>query len=488
MKHMVEPLLSRTLYYAEELSKIPNAPFLHGPMLRRILTYLNDFGVTSYLESKDLERGVYALDDFCLYVRIKRGKTSRPILVDSHLDHPGFVLDGNGRALAMGSVGFKRINNLLQEGPIDLRVFEPSGEFMAMGKLTGLEIFTATVETPVTVPANSHGLWNVPDFEMQDDKLLMHAADNMIVTDLMLALIEQAVGDPDSMPDLDVTFVFTFLEEVFEASATALAMRGSTPFDQIDDSWLIIVLESMEPVPLRVDSGHFEDQDLQKLRLADDSQAVTVRTEESDSKSQHHALYDSLALPHPNAEDGVVIKVNDFDGVYGYLFADQPNLAETLLLQAAELMQVTYQHTIFGGACNGTAYSLFPTSSHIVTLSVPNPYKHNLHLDGSIVPEEIKIRDLEAAAAIMLYVLQNSDQKIPQEYPDSLSQRLKSTNLVPNDPVIKKLRAERGTIAWSTRWRLRNQRYFGETLTENARFKLRGLVSRIREPLYRSIS
>lgn len=476
-------ILTETLDYAHMLSQIPNAPFLHGPLLQQIITILSNLGITPRTESSDFSRGIYALDDYCLYVRFQRGKPTYPLLLDSHLDHPAFVLDGRGRGAAFGSIGFERISHLLKKSPLDLRIFAPSGEFITIGKVTNLEVFTAQIETSIPIPPNSHGVWNVPDFQRDDEYVWMYSADNMIVTDLMLALITQVARAPQHFPDLDVTFVFTFLEEVFEVSASALSMTGHTPFGALDERSIIIVLESMEAVPLMPILQGITIQSLRDQRLDDDSQAVLRRIGQTRSAQSAHPLYQTLGLALPDSEAGVVIKVNDMDCVYGYGFPDRPNLAELCLLTTAEELGLSYQHTLCGGACNGTAYSLFPTTSHIATLSVPNPFKHNIHFDGSIVAERVKLSDVESAAHILLRVLQ-SGKGIIQNHPKALSERLKRTDLVPRSAVARRLRAERGSIAWSVQPRLRKRRFFGENTIERLQFRLHRAASRVQETMW----
>src|SRR5437762_1864934 len=144
-------LLPRTLHYGEVLGKIPNAPYLYGPMLQQILIMLHELGIRPRDVSRDFTRGVYAMDDYCLYVKFQRGNAARPVLVDSHLDHPSFVLDGAGHGIAFGSVGLERVRNLLKEQPVDLRIFAPSGEPLGLGQMVDLHMGgkpIITVNTP----------------------------------------------------------------------------------------------------------------------------------------------------------------------------------------------------------------------------------------------------------------------------------------------------------------------------------------------------
>jgi len=400
------------------------------------------------------------------------------------LDHPAFVLDGNGQGIAFGSVGFERIKNLLKRGSLDLRVFAPSGEFLTLGQLTDLNEFIVSVQTEEKIPPNSHGIWDVTDFEIVGDEVRMYSADNMIVTDVMLALIERIASNPEEFPNLDVTFVFTFLEEVFEVSASALSMNRRTPFgDRIDERWIVIVLESMECIPLLAMERHFGESNLRNLRVNEDNRTVALRVE-SFSSQQFHPLYTQMDLPLPSSSKGVMLKINDMDCVYGYEFVDSPNLAENLVLSVVEDLDVRFQHTLYGGACNATAYSIFKTTANIVTLSVPNPYKHNILSDGSVGYESVRLEDIDTVAKILIKVLKTCEMAPPQSHQDSLNEYLKTTTLVPPQAIAKKLRAERGTIAWSFRWRLRKGRYFGVNLLETALFYFRAAAAHGRKLLF----
>ncbi len=475
-------LISRVLYFAKELSTIPNSPYLYGPMLRKIGALLEEWEIPDHSVAKDLSKGCYWRDEFGLYVHFYKGKPSFPLMIDSHLDHPGFVFNSKGQGVGFGSLGFERISYLLSnQGFIDLRLFNSRGELNGLAKLTDIDGFRVRVETKDKIENNSHGHWNVADFQIKDDKLLMYSADNMIVTDVMLALIEQVILHPDNFPDLNVTFVFTFLEEVFEASATGIAMKRKLPIGSFDNDLVIIVLESMEPVPLISKNRAFANGSLKKIRLDDDYNAVSLRMKDRINADEVSPLYRDFKLPVPNSGSGVAIKVNDTDCVYGYEFVDHANLAENALLMAAEHTQASYQHTLFGGACNGTAFSLFDITSNISTLSVPNPLKHNIGVDGAIVPEEVKISDVENATNIMLHILLNSGKPIAGSHELGLSKRLKQTELLPKTEIARKLRAERGTIAWGSASRLKSQRYFHDNLVDYILDKCRGVASRARE-------
>lgn len=470
-------IASRVLYFAREFSGIPNSPFLYGPVLTKIMALLDEWSIPEISRTSSRSHGVFWMDEFALYVHFRRGRACRPLLIDSHLDHPGFVFNSQGNGFGFGSLGFKRIAGLLKKhGHIDLRIYNPKGEFTGLAPLTGMNGFNARLEPERRIENNSHGMWDVPDFELQNDKLLMYSADNMIVTDVMLALIEQIALSPAQFPDLDVTFVFTFLEEVFEASAAGIAMRGRMPIGRLDSNWSVIVLESMEPVALTGKERKFDGSSLKGLRLEEDADAVDFRQ----PGGRVSSIYKTLDLPLPGPDLGVAIKVNDMDCVYGYQFPGQPNLSEELLLAAARRVSPVFQHTVFGGACNGTAFSLYGLTGNIATLSVPNPLKHNIGKNGEIVPEEVRLSDVAAAGNIMLDVLMRSGEPVSGGGA-GLARRLKETDLTPDPKTARRLKAERSAIAWGARARLKGQRYFHDNFVEFVLDRSRAAFSRIRE-------
>ncbi|MEI6180564.1 MAG: hypothetical protein WCP31_07405 [Chloroflexales bacterium] len=481
-------MLERILAYAQTLGAIPQAPYLHRASLRQVLQFLAELNIRPQGLGNPAE-GTYASDAYALYVNFRRGQPRVPVLFDSHLDHPALVLDGRGGGVALGSLGLDRIKRLTEVAPIPLRIFHPEGHFLTKGKLVALHLAGkpyVQVETPSPIPANCHALWDVTDFTVEGDHLLMHSADNTIVTAVMLALLEQVARNPTTYRDLDVTFVFTFLEEIFEVSATAIAQRRRTPFGPIDERSLIVVLESMETIPLayqeqRETATELIARDLRAMRQTDERWVLALRDGAALDRDAVHPLYRTFDLPLPQPDGGVMLKVNDIDCVYGYEFPATPNLAESLLLRLSDELQIVPQHTLAGGACNGTAYSLFPTTSHIVTLSVPNPCKHNMDLAGQIVPERVRLDNIAAAGRLGEGVLHASATGIAGAHPHALAQRLKATALRPNAASARRLQIERGTIAWGAYLRLQHMRYFGASLPEQFAFGLRGSSARLRE-------
>lgn len=446
-------LSPRIYYFAKALSCIPNVPFLHHATVKSLINLLTEMGISQIKNINETTGDGFLCDEFALYVRIRRGNPTHKFLIDSHLDHPGFLLDNNGNGLVLGSVGLNRIKNLLLESPIDIRIFNKDGDFVSLGKITNLVIDgkpNVNVLSSKPVPNNSHGIFDVDSLRLDKENIYMYSADNTIMSAIMLALIEEIYLSSSQYADIDVIFAFTYLEEIFQISATAIASRLRTPFGKLEEERIIVVLEAMESLPL----------------------------------VEHDNLYATLSLEHPNSDDGILIKVNDRDCVYGYEFADQHNLAEAAMLIAAEKLGLQYQHTISSGVSNATSYSVFPTTSHIATLAIPNPYKHNHDHLGCVVPEKIKIRDVEAAVSLLRETIKTASENRIMPSSKSLSVKLKRSDLLPNSRKNRWMKAERSTILSSAWIRLKAGRYFSEGLLEGIVFNLRGGLGRVRELIF----
>lgn len=476
------------LFYAKTFDAIPNAPFLYQATLDKILARLQTLGVKESAEDTPPTDGVYAQDDYCLYVHFKRGETNQPLIIDTHIDHPGFVLNDQGYGIAFGSIGSERLKQLIKTSPPEIDIFDKDGKFHCTKKITSFNYDGKPIiklEDNVNVPNNSHGVWHLPEFREDADHIYMKNADNMIATTVAMALIEDIANSPDLYPNVDVTFIFTFLEEVFEVSASYVALNKRTPFGEITPQSNVIVLESMQSVPMHADDEILQNklvsEDLKALRLEDDQVFYTPELREKIlAEGAVNKIYKAFDLKLPNHEDGLLVKVNDTDAVYGTYYPDQENEIEDFILNILETENIPFQHTVSGGACNGTAYSLFPTTSSIITLNIPNKYKHNIGPDGSIVPEQIKKSDIDDVFFTISKLLQS---KSPEKSSNGLSKKLKHSNLAYEPAILEKLQIERSNVTWGAKKRIAKGKYFPETLVEKVDFRFRGVAARIREKL-----
>lgn len=474
---------------ADYFSKIPTSPFLYGSMEKELVNYIKTRGAKCFKDSNDFSDGIYDVDEYCLYLKIVRGNPKETFFIDSHLDHPGFVLNDKGIGIAFGSLGFDRFQTLLKDSEVNIDIFSNKGDFLSTRKIAQFEFNgkpLIKLENTAGIPNNSHGIWNLPDFYEDDFHIYMPTADNMIATTVMLSLIDYILMDRNTFKDINVTFIFSFLEEVFEVSATSVAMNKSTPFGPINPNDNIVVLESMQSVPLPSPSEYINDdisrQNLKKLRLEDDEiyYSPELRKERYSQKGVN-GIYSELGINLPNHESGIVIKVNDTDCVYGFSFPEMENKAELLALHAAENENIPIQHTVTGGACNGTAFSLFPVSSNVITLNIPNPYKHNIGSNGEIVLEKIKKQDIFDAINLLSSMLLNPNKEY---HPLELSKVLKKfKKLQTPKNVVRQIQIERANVAWSAKGRLKRKIYFPQTFGEKILFTSRSGMAIIRERL-----
>ncbi|HBH11970.1 MAG TPA: hypothetical protein DDX29_02440 [Clostridiales bacterium] len=472
--------------YARIFNEIPNAPFLYHATLERIIKFLEGLGIKNISEKNKLNQGAYALDNYCLYVKFSRGNPNSPLIIDSHIDHPGFVLNDRGVGIAFGSIGLSRLKKLLDTSPPDIDIYNNKGEFQCRKKIKNYKYDAKPIielEDNNQVPNNSHGIWHLPTFSEDSDFVYMKNADNMIASAIMMSLINDIANQPTIYKNIEVTFIFSFLEEVFEVSATHVALKRNTPFDVINTRCNIIVLESMQSVPLHSDENILQnklgDQNLKDLRLFEDQvfYSPELRQKFINEKSIND-IYSKYGLNLPNYEDGLFVKINDTDCVYGIHFKNQQNTIEEKILNIVESENIPYQHTVSGGACNGTSYSLFPTTSSVVTLNIPNRYKHNIGDDGAIVPEQIKKDDIANVYKILSNLLLFNTNIGPSK---GLSTLLKSSNLSYDMSVLRKLQIERSNVAWGAQKRLARRKYFPDDLIEETIFGIRGIKARLRE-------
>jgi len=481
--------LTTILKYAKRLAPIPNVPYLYQPVFQEIVTILEELGIDHKSNATNFHHGVWDSDEYALYIYFQRGKATSPLIIDSHLDHPGFVGTGKDSALALGSVGFKRINQLLQTDKLDINVYNEQGHKISNGILdspiTNSRRPLYTVKSDCEIKPNYHIQWALPEFGISDSNIFMYSADNMIVTDIALAIIEDIVANPIKYKDLNVMFIFTFLEEVFEISASGIASRRKTPFMKLDDSSTIIVLECMQLVPLLKKDTDFQlKRDLSRFRVLDDNFSYEKSSRKEYESSEHvHSLYNLFGVQLPNYYDGPLIKINDVDCVYGLHFPSASNRAEDMLVQTALDLKIKFQHTISGGACNGTAFSLFPITSNIASVVVPNPWKHNMDEQGRLVSEKVNIADISSVYSLITEVITRYvDLEHVSPHEQSMSKQLKTTISIPAD-ILKKMKSEREWLAWRAKPQLSSGIFFPEKVIDSFRITSRSVTSKFRELL-----
>lgn len=353
-----------------------SSPFVVGSQVKYVEYCLQKYGYK------------YEKTPYNLLVHI-HSKIKTKLVVMSHLDHPGAVLDGKGKGVFFGSVGLDRIEKKINSG-FYLKVISPDGEMLGLVKLTGMgrnrQNFTYSAD--FVVPINSSAQFDIPQFEEDKDHLKVYNSDNAIDTATMLAILELKFT-----PVFDTYFVFNIHEEVHQISAWKLARDNKLDLSRDD---MVLNLES--PI---------------------------ISTNENGGG------------PKLTYVDGPVLKLSNFRCLFGYKVAGQ-NMLEKII----DLVAQKNKHKIQKGFANGSdesrCFASFDYTANIVTLAIPNKYKHNWGVRDEFVAEEILKKDVEVFGELLYEVLTSSVSEAEFEDCVSLSGIAKQNDLITDKGDIKR--------------------------------------------------
>jgi len=421
------------------LSGAPNVPFFYRPAAKRVL---------GEIEGIDLDvKGVTA-DEFALYLRLRRGNPYYRVVIVSHLDHPGFVIKGPNLAYPLGSVGWEGLSTGSSTAePVRLKLYSKSGAFAGVAQVISVNdhIPALIIQSGDGIETNYQGMWDIPRFEIVDgNKIRMLSADNIVCTAAALAALAEVAKRP-SITNVDLTLVLTFVEEVFQLSASGIAQRGCTPFFRFDQDTLIVNLEAME----------------------------------SECTPEQYRVIEQLGLAPPDYTSGVLLKINDLGMVYGQYFPSMPNLAEELLLKAVEGGGVVYQHTITAGVTDATAFSVFPTTRHIATLVIPCVNKHNWGCAGAApVHEVVRVRDVLNVARLLFRAVEIVSEGGIAVTGRGLSEMLCKVHALANEEMLQCIKRDRLRALSAMGPRLASGKFFPENWKEQVEFTVARACSR----------
>ncbi|MGH2510486.1 MAG: hypothetical protein ACRDHZ_24185, partial [Ktedonobacteraceae bacterium] len=85
--------VEREIDIALDLDTIPNTSYFPRAMNRTIHRYLEEYSVLQVVE-----------DPFAIYAHYSHGTPRYKFLIDTHLDHPGFIVLDNGLAIPVGTI------------------------------------------------------------------------------------------------------------------------------------------------------------------------------------------------------------------------------------------------------------------------------------------------------------------------------------------------------------------------------------------------
>ncbi len=339
-------LYKSTIEHLKKMNSLPSSPFVVGAQVRYVEHFLTKHGYE------------YKKTSYSLIVNVP-AKSRRKLVVMTHLDHPGAVLDGRGRGIFFGSVGLERIERRIKKG-FYLRVLSPTGERLGLVKLTGVgrnkQKFRYSAN--FVVPRNSSAQFDIPVFEEDENYLKAYNCDNAIDTAVMLALLEEKF-----VPIYDTYFVFNIHEEVHQISAWKLARDNELGLTKQD---MVLNLES----PIIATNKDFRG-------------------------------------PSLNYVDGPVVKLSNLGCLFGFMVNGDNDL-EKMLEIIAKKNNDKIQTGFAKGSDEARCFSSFDYTANIVTLAIPNKYKHNWGSKDEFVAEKILKRDVKVFGSLLHSLLTTS--------------------------------------------------------------------------------
>ena len=271
-----------------------------------------------------------------------------PIAFMAHMDHPGFEIVGRDGDNLIGKASGGIPPGAFAPG-VPLQVILPAGRRIAAetigphGDERQREAqIRLTEATPEDIPIPSPAVFDLPDFSVEDDHIVMRAADDLAGGGCILSALASLQNDP---PAGDVYGVFTRAEEVGLVGARLLAEARTLPMDT-----LVVSLES------------------------------------------------SRTLPGAEIGSGPVIRVGDAGSTFN-------SEAETALIRAREMLTASnpefrcQRQLMSGGVCEASAFNAWGYRS--TGMAFPLGNYHNGAEDGTIAAEYIHRDDYLNGAALI---------------------------------------------------------------------------------------
>lgn len=395
--------------YILGLDRLGNAPYFSGALVDSLVRLF---------KSENLE---YSEDEHALYLKIGNQKLP-PVLVDTHLDHPGFVISEDNTVHSLGSfLNSKMINKIVFPDKLPVGFYTSFGYYITSGYLYKITTVNNQIkayyqtDNNLTLPVNTQVM---PIFStgLKKDILSLRSADNLATVLVCLSLIEKL----KKKKNLNVTFVFTKLEEIYQLSATGIARHSSTPFEKIESNTPIIVLE-VAPV-----LTNFEAQ---------------------------------------NGDLAVATKENIFNTL---------NLGSKTLSHLEQICQdkkINLHFSTLNSHGNSISYRLVAGNCETICLHIGSFNRHNVNTDGDFTAEFVYLKSLANLEKVTAATI----EKLSQEYPDPI----RSLTLLPNEEKKRRQLLATYTRAYP---RLKLGKLYPRTLLEYVYFAYYSLLSRFYEP------
>ena len=334
------------------LDKLGNSPYFTKGLVKKLFDYFTE------------EQYQVIEDEFALYVKVGN-QNLPPIIVDTHLDHPGFVIAEDNTVHSLGSfLNSKMINQINFPEKLPVGFYAPGGQHITSGFLykmsTSQNQITAFYQTTnnVTLPANTQVM---PIFEtgINNDKLSLRSIDNLATVLVCLKLLDKL----QNTKELNLTFIFTKLEEIYQLSATGIAKRSSTPFEKINSHTPIIVLE-----------------------------VAPVLTNDQAKKGD-------LALA-------------SFENIFNTLSPDSKTVS--LLRKVCDESKIKLHYTKLHSHGNSISYRLVAGNAETICLHVGSFNRHNIDEKGNFVSEFVYLKSLSNLEKVTYNLLKNLQENYPE--------------------------------------------------------------------------
>lgn len=291
----------------------------------------------------------------------RAGADGQPLALVAHMDHPAFEVTAVERhsvtAALLGGIPGPCFRNR-----VPVRLYPAGGE--VEGAVVGYEDspttrrITLKLEVAGAVAPGDFGVFDLPAVRIEDDRVHLRAADDLVGCAAILLTLEELVR---SASGGSVYGVFTRAEEIGLVGATLLAEAGELPREAI-----VVSLEA------------------------------------------------SRELPGAEMGQGPVIRVGDrtrsFDPE-----AEAVLLAARSRLQAADRKALVQRQLMSGGTCEATAFGLQGYRTTGVALPLGN--YHNVGPEQTIAAEYVSARDFSTEVDLLVAAAEVVGQPTGNQWP-----------------------------------------------------------------------
>jgi putative aminopeptidase FrvX len=223
----------------QSLCNLPVAPYCEQHVIAWILAWAAEKPRAKQLRVQRDRAGD-------IYLHYRRGKQSpAPLIIEAHLDHPGFVLQkvsrtGIAAAEFRGSVrpshfAGARAKFWLNDPPAvgSIAPVAAKGRWipakvLSVSRRKNREFLDVKLQLPPAekLPAGSIGMWDLPDAFIKNDLFCARGCDDLGGVSAALCMLDELIT---KMIDTHVIVLLTRAEEVGFAGAIAVAQNGWIP-------------------------------------------------------------------------------------------------------------------------------------------------------------------------------------------------------------------------------------------------------------------